>query len=473
MTGQIRLVVGLVILAQSLINSRIDAAPFSGGIVVERVGGDANFGPGASAPVTGTAVPIFFDEFSLSTGARVQTIALPAIDPDDTGPQRQITENGNAATNGYLSRSANGAYLVTVGYGVPVGTTGLAGNGTVNNRVIARVSSSGAIDTSTWYFDDDLAANNSTPRSVASNDGLSFYVGTANATASTRYVNFGGEDTDTDGIGGGAVRTIALYQNRVFVSVTTTFTSVKDTATDGLPVGPAANNTATAINAITNSNSEQFVMLDLIPEVGVDGTTLDTMYMANANNIDAANAGGLEKYVFDGTNFNLQFTYNAGLATSNTDPLFGGLEGVAFAGFDINGKPIIYATTDAPAAVGNALVRLVDTDSTAAFTLVATAPTNTAFRGVALAPFSAGVPGDYNVDGKVNTADYVLWRKNPGAYGGDPAGYNTWRANFGNPPGNGSSLGDAGTVPEPGTILLAAMGGLGWLATRQRVRGAA
>jgi hypothetical protein len=32
----------------------------------------------------------------------------------------------------------------------------------------------------------------------------------------------------------------------------------------------------------------------------------------------------------------------------------------------------------------------------------------------------------------VNAADYVLWRNNPGGNGGDPAGYNTWRANFGN-----------------------------------------
>ena len=216
-------------------------------------------------------------------------------------------------------------------------------------------------------------------------------------------------------------------------------------------------------------------MLNLIPDVGVDGTTLDTMYMANANNIDdAANPGGLEKYVFDGTNFNLQKTFNLGLSTLNTESLFGGLEGVAFAGLDINGKPIVYATTDAPPAVGNALVRLVDTgDPLDAFTLVATAPVNTAFRGVAPAPVSAGVPGDYNNNGKVDAADYVLWRKNPGAYGGDPAGYNTWRANFGNPPGNGSSLGDAGAVPEPGTIFLAAMGGLGWLAMRRRVRGAA
>jgi hypothetical protein len=81
-------------------------------------------------------------------------------------------------------------------------------------------------------------------------------------------------------------------------------------------------------------------------------------------------------------------------------------------------------------------------------------------------------PGDFNGDGKVNAADYVLWRKNPSAYGGDPAGYNTWRANFGDPPGSGSSLGGSGAVPEPGFLGLlscAAVGAIGVCRRRRRV----
>jgi fibronectin-binding autotransporter adhesin len=38
---------------------------------------------------------------------------------------------------------------------------------------------------------------------------------------------------------------------------------------------------------------------------------------------------------------------------------------------------------------------------------------------------------DYNGNGTVDAADYVLWRKNPNAFGGDPQGYNNWRASFG------------------------------------------
>jgi autotransporter-associated beta strand protein len=76
------------------------------------------------------------------------------------------------------------------------------------------------------------------------------------------------------------------------------------------------------------------------------------------------------------------------------------------------------------------------------------------FAGTGILTVTSGpavLPGDYNNDGKVNAADYVVWRKNPGAF--PPDAYDTWRANFGNPPGSGAGL-DAGAVPEPGTMLV-------------------
>lgn len=81
-------------------------------------------------------------------------------------------------------------------------------------------------------------------------------------------------------------------------------------------------------------------------------------------------------------------------------------------------------------------------------------------------PGVAGVPGDYNGDGVVDAADYVLWRKGgplqnevdtPGTV--NAADYTAWRARFGNPPGSGSGLSGA-SVPEPGTFvyIVAAIG---------------
>ena len=80
--------------------------------------------------------------------------------------------------------------------------------------------------------------------------------------------------------------------------------------------------------------------------------------------------------------------------------------------------------------------------------------------------------GDYNENGTVDAADYVLWRDNPAAHGGDPAGYNTWRENFGKTlVGGGLASGSA--VPEPASFLLtvAAVIGLFWLRQNHECRG--
>jgi autotransporter-associated beta strand protein len=80
-----------------------------------------------------------------------------------------------------------------------------------------------------------------------------------------------------------------------------------------------------------------------------------------------------------------------------------------------------------------------------------------------------GLPGDYNGDGIVNAADYVVWRnhegtplelpnRNPELTGDIGAGdYQFWVDNFGNSIGNGMS---AAAIPEPTSVslfLIAAM----------------
>jgi hypothetical protein len=78
----------------------------------------------------------------------------------------------------------------------------------------------------------------------------------------------------------------------------------------------------------------------------------------------------------------------------------------------------------------------------------------------------AGLTGDYNGDGKVDAADYVVWRKDPASFGG-AQGYTDWVNNFGAMAGSGSSQG-AGAVPEPGTFFLAIAGLLMVGACRRR-----
>jgi hypothetical protein len=72
-----------------------------------------------------------------------------------------------------------------------------------------------------------------------------------------------------------------------------------------------------------------------------------------------------------------------------------------------------------------------------------------------------GVPGDYNENGTVDAADFVVWRDNPaslpneGASPGvvDQEDYNFWRSRFGSTSGS-SSLAAAAAVPEPTGLCL-------------------
>jgi hypothetical protein len=72
---------------------------------------------------------------------------------------------------------------------------------------------------------------------------------------------------------------------------------------------------------------------------------------------------------------------------------------------------------------------------------------------IAFGALAAIVPGDYNVNGIVDAADYALWRKKPTDYGG-LVGYQTWRQNFGNSFASGTSAHSGEAVPEPATIVL-------------------
>jgi probable HAF family extracellular repeat protein len=82
-------------------------------------------------------------------------------------------------------------------------------------------------------------------------------------------------------------------------------------------------------------------------------------------------------------------------------------------------------------------------------------------------PIEVALPGDYNVNGEVDAADYVIWRERmatlstlpndttPGWV--QPVDYSVWRANFSRAAGSGSAIGST-SVPEPASFACAAIG---------------
>jgi formylglycine-generating enzyme required for sulfatase activity len=70
----------------------------------------------------------------------------------------------------------------------------------------------------------------------------------------------------------------------------------------------------------------------------------------------------------------------------------------------------------------------------------------------------AVLPGDFNHDGNVDAADYVVWRKGLGTTHTQDD-FEVWRANFGDTMGGGSSESSSASVPEPTSALLLMLGG--------------
>ena len=94
--------------------------------------------------------------------------------------------------------------------------------------------------------------------------------------------------------------------------------------------------------------------------------------------------------------------------------------------------------------------------------------------------FGGGLPGDFNGNGTVDAADYVVWRDNLGAgdesaLGGngngtggvDQADYLVWKNNFGSTNGSGNSV----AIPEPAAMSLVALTALGALVRSRNSRG--
>jgi hypothetical protein len=82
---------------------------------------------------------------------------------------------------------------------------------------------------------------------------------------------------------------------------------------------------------------------------------------------------------------------------------------------------------------------------------------------VRLTPDVVDLAGDFNKDGVVDTADFVMWRKT----GMPPGDYDLWRMNFGRT--QAGSGGANGAVPEPGSLLIMLFALFAGIGFRRRV----
>jgi hypothetical protein len=136
-----------------------------------------------------------------------------------------------------------------------------------------------------------------------------------------------------------------------------------------------------------------------------------------------------------------QFTFDATSATTNTD-----------VAFDALGNLIVTNRT-------KERVRVWAPPNTLGYRPTNESSTDSliALGAIAISSVAPGLDGDFNNDGTVDAADYVMWAK---TMAGDMDAYGDWVENFGESQ-LGSGGNDGGTVPEPSGLLIVMIGLLG------------
>jgi hypothetical protein len=315
-------------------------------------------GDGAQALTTsGNSMAV--DQFA-PDGTYLSTVGIPdsgptsmlAIGPTATASPSSVTGNG-------LSRSANGRFLVIGGY-----NTNLSYAGELQSASAPTVPRGiGLIDDRAQYT---LAISSTSGASGnfwrgAIADGTNNHWGYSR-TSSTYYFGFDapGVLLQTTWLN---LRSMALFNGSIYgVSAVAANPGVMRIA--GLPTAPAT--LEWLIDATMTSDGSSS---DL--EVSPNGNLI---YLADAR--AGASGGGIQRWEFNGTAWNLAYTLNDGLGA-----------GAYYVTADFSGaNPVVYAVTTE--ADNNRVVRISDTGAGSAGTVVANAGVNQNFRGLRMGPLA-------------------------------------------------------------------------------------
>jgi hypothetical protein len=435
-----------------------------GNLVISTVSNSTGL-PNASA--LDTAAPIVLQQFSLGAGGTTATAAgTMTLTQTSNGANSAISGEYGSASEGLLQQSANGQYLTMMGYGVnanafnsaPLTTYGTAALGQTTSltaaaqtgtpvttvaRVVALISGSGAVDTSTALTG---VFNNNNARSVATVDGSSFYVSgqgasQGDATEGVFYAARGSTtatviDNSTD------TRAVSIVNNTLYVSrdvnppnggtQNSTNVSSLTNSSGGLPTSAAGlitthitppasplssggnngsiNLTAALANGVNNAREGSFVYLS--PEQYFFASP-DVLYVADSGapkngnaNKAALGEGGLQKWVLTAGTWTLDYDLVAGLnlvnnanANSSTPTAAGvtGLLGLTgkVVGSGSSAQVELFATSYGLNELSPSfLYEITDTQAdtsigqagSESFTTLDTAADGTSIRGVAFAP---------------------------------------------------------------------------------------
>jgi hypothetical protein len=297
---------------------------------------------------------VFLDEYAFS-GTLLNSIAMPTA---ASGSNHAMVASGSATSEGLITRSADGHYVLSTGYNAAVGTTSITGTASATTaRVVGRLDASGNVDTSTALTDTDSGNN---IRSATSSDGVNLWV--SGAVDGVKYTTLGA--TTSVALGGANLRQVNIFGGQLYVddsSSTNTFRF--GAAGSGLPTTTGQTITGVPGFSATSGSPYGFFFTTLN-----GGGTPDTVYLTD-------DGVGITKYSLVGG------TWTATGTVGSSADAYRSVVGV------VTGTSVtLYATGN-----GTKLVTITDSSGynepfSGTPTQIATAGTNEAFRGIALAP---------------------------------------------------------------------------------------
>ncbi len=324
-------------------------------LVVSQVGLD-----GSGTALSNASTAVVLKEWSIGLNAfSGYNVFMPT---SVSGSNRALTSSGSATSEGFLTLSNNGAYLMYGGYDSGVGTASIAGTTSATvNRVAGRVFFDGTVDTSTAM--NTFSAGNI--RSVVSYDGNQVWA--AGSNTGQVYADLGGANLATVSSTTTNSRVINIFNagsgNELYYSTSGTTTSGIYRISGGLAT--TSGSTGSVVISTVGSGTGTASPYDFWFK------DANTCYIADDRS--TANGGGIQKWEFVSGSWSRTYTLNVNLTA--------GLRGLT--GRDNGGNIELYATS---ADSATKLVGVVDGGAASSFTVLATAGTNTAFRGVEFAP---------------------------------------------------------------------------------------
>jgi len=311
---------------------------------------------------------MYLDQYD-PNGNYVNTVTIPDSGTNAIiaiGQDNVTGVNTGSTTGSGLTQSLDGRYMVIAGYNTNLGygSTLASSSAAAIPRAVGLIESHGFITMPVASTNSQL--NSSTARSAITDGTNNYWFG--NDTLGTLYVGFDSAPAVIQ-TNMSNMRSMALFNGNMY-SASAQASQNGILKVTGLP------KTVTNGTLLFAGSSGTFDMA-----VSPNGNLI---YVADQRSIGTG-GGGVLRYDFDGSNWNLTYTLQAGGQGT-------GSHGPRYVAADFSGpNPIVYVTSNDGTFDNNRIIKVVDTGSGSTGTAIASAGPNQTFRGIRFGPVSNNI----------------------------------------------------------------------------------